>query len=257
MPDHVDRAPGRRGRFFGGHAGKVVHLDNLSHGAVFPFERLERSVKVQHLHITAAVLRLHFDIRIPRHAAVAPAALGRGTGPGMIDEQLSHDPRRERKQMCAIRKGGRFVAEQADERLVDQCRGLKRVTGPLVSHERACDAAEVDDDGGINSSRASHSPARTRSNSSVISVLIVAYRHPGVRVRQQLPGSTQAGQGDVFHNIRAFSNGRLTARSANAPMSPSVTKFEDASDDGTRSHWPCCCIMKRHTRPGPRDRRRS
>ena len=48
--------------------------------------------------------------------------------------------------MRAVRKGGRFVAEQADERLVDQCRGLEGVTGPLVPHERARDAAQVDDD---------------------------------------------------------------------------------------------------------------
>jgi hypothetical protein len=96
VPDHVNRPPGCRGRFFSGHAGEVVHLDNLSHRAVFPFERLERSVEIQHLHITAAVLCLHFDLVVPGYAAVARAALGRGSSPSVIDEQLPHDPRGER-----------------------------------------------------------------------------------------------------------------------------------------------------------------
>jgi hypothetical protein len=143
MTHDVHRAAGRHRRFLRGHPAEVVHLDELGDRRVLGFERLERPVQIEQLRLLAVVLARYRDVRVPRDPGLAAAALGRPVGPRVVDQDLPHHARHERKKMRAVRELWLGVLEEFDEGFVDQRCRLQGVTGPLVPHERPCDPPQL------------------------------------------------------------------------------------------------------------------
>ena len=80
---------------------------------------------------------------VERDALRTAAALDRVPRPRALHEDLPHRERRDGQEVRAAVEVTGALAGEPDERFVDQCGGLQRLTRPLAAHVAGGDASQL------------------------------------------------------------------------------------------------------------------
>jgi hypothetical protein len=129
VADHVDGLVEGVGGFLGGHAGEEAHFDESDKAWVFRRETVHGLVDGQQvgggLGGGGGIIQGNWEAR---------AAFLGTAGTGVIDQHLTHDAGDDAEEVGAIVEIRDGVAEDAEEGLVNEGRGLESYARKITAH---------------------------------------------------------------------------------------------------------------------------
>ena len=141
MAHHVDRQSQCLGGFLGSHASEVAHLDKLSEHLVLACERVKCGVELDEFDLLVHVLIGCFDAG-DLLRGISAASLPGSTRTCMIDQDLSHDPRRDSDEMDSVSVLMPALAGELQVEFVNQGCRLQCMIGSLSVQPSRRDSVE-------------------------------------------------------------------------------------------------------------------